>query len=719
MLLKLKKVISLISALALTVSLPVGCGMTEIVDMIKEQSGKDIPADNWINSSIAGAVNENTPVSLKDDFYTAVNKDWILQQKLTDDQPYAIELARPQKVVDANKRKLLTDMDATGYLKNTGVGMDAEELENIGQIVSVFTSAVRDTAGRDAKGAAPLRPYLEAIERISGLDEMTDYILDFDGYNLVGAPFVSLSLGMTAEDAVNNLLIVKPIDGSDLALGERSAYSLITEKPLLREEVFSHVCSTVLEKLGYSKADIRSLLRKNYQFEARLAMGMSGSGDPLDEFYSQYAVHDKTLADMQQTVGDYPLLAIAKAYGYENSDLTVMYEDYFMSRLGRLYSERYLDEIKAYYIVHTVYECAPLLDSETSAYATEMRALIEPAVEDNELSESDRKLDAFMAQYVTPYIAAPFEMLYIAAYCTPEQKAAIREMLDDIEEQTANMIKGEEWLTKEGKTNCLEKLDFMAENVLYPDQYISFKGLKLTEDMSIPDMLRAIRINEKRKFAFKVNTPVDHGEWDLAEIPTTVVNAYNNLEVNAICILAGFIANGYTFDAAAPYEVNLARLGTVLGHEITHSFDSNGYRYDKYGSSGDLLSHDEKNVFTKSLFGLSTYYKAITPIPGEGPYVSGVTAEAIADMGGVKVALLTAAQQEDFDYDLFFRSYAELWRKVDRIEYERYYAANDSHPLAYLRTNVTLSQYDEFIVTYDLHPGDGMYVAKEDRITVW
>ena len=719
MVLKQKKVISLVLALVMTASLLGGCGMTDVVDTMKEQAGKDVPADNWINSSIAGAINESTPADLKDDFYTAVNKDWILQQKLTEDQPYAIELALPQKIVDANRRKLLTDMEATGYLENTEVGMDAEELKNIGQIVSVFTSAVMDTEKRDAAGVTPLRPYLEAIGSISGLDEMTDYILDFDGYNLVGAPFISLSLGMTEEDAVNNLLIVKPINESDLALKEHSAYSLITEKPLLREEVFSHVCSTVLEKLGYSKADIRRLLRDSYQFEARLANGMAGSEDPLDEFYSKYAVHDKTLADIQEIVGDYPLLAIAKAYGYENSDLTVMYEDYYMNRLGRLYSEKYLDEIKAYYTVHTVYECAPLLDQETGAYAAEMRALLNPTVEDNELSESDKELDAFMAQYVTPYIAAPFEMLYIAAYCDPEQKAVIKEMLGDIEEQTANMIKSEEWLTEEGRANCLEKLDYMAENVLYPDNYISFKGLKLTEDMSLPDMLRAIRINEKRKFAFKVNTPADHGEWDLSEIPTTVVNAYNNIDVNAICILAGFISNGYIFDAEAPYEVNLARLGTVLGHEITHSFDSNGYRYDKYGSSGNLLSSDERNVFTKSLFGLSTYYKAITPIPGEGPYSSSVTAEAIADMGGVKVALLAAAQQEDFDYDLFFRSYAEMWRKVNRIEYERYYAGNDSHPLAYLRTNVTLSQYDEFIETYDLHPGDGMYVAKEDRITVW
>ena len=717
--LKRKQIISLLLAIILAVSLFSGCMMQDAVDSARAQEGKSVPADNWINSEIKGAIDENTPTNPKDDFFTAVNKDWILQQKLPDEPSFEIELFYPQKVVDANKRLLLSGNSSDTYLENTDVGMDAEELKNVGQIVSVFTSAVMNSEERNAAGASPLLPYLDAISRISSLDEMTDYILDFDGYNLVGAPFVSLSIGQTADDHLNNQLIIKPIESSYLALNDRFAYSTLNKESVLHEEVFSQICRHVLSKLGYSSAGIRRLLRDNYRFEARLDEGFSGSGDPMNSYYSKQAVTGLSLEEIQELLGDYPLLKIAKAYGYEKSERTVMYEDYYMSRLRKLYSEKYLDEIKAYYTIHTVYECAPLLDLETSDYANEMLSLLRSSTEDEELSESDKELDTFMQQYVTPYIAAPFEMMYIAAYCTAEQKAAIRELLDSVEVQTASMIQSEQWLSDESKQACLEKLDYMAENVLYPDRYISYKGLQLTEDMSLPDMLRAINIYEKRKFDFKVNAPADHAEWDLSVIPTTVVNAYNNLELNAICVLAGFISNGFTFDPDAPYEVNLARLGTVLGHEISHSFDSNGYRFDKYGSDEGILSSDEKKVFTKKLFDLTTYYGAITPIPGGGPYRSACTAEAIADMGGVKVALLAAAQQEDFDYDLFFRSYAEMWRKVNSIEYEQAYAQNDEHPLAYLRTNVTLSQFDEFVQTYDLHEGDGMYVAEEDRITVW
>ena len=38
-----------------------------------------------------------------------------------------------------------------------------------------------------------------------------------------------------------------------------------------------------------------------------------------------------------------------------------------------------------------------------------------------------------------------------------------------------------------------------------------------------------------------------------------------------------------------------------------------------------------------------------------------MTGEACADMAGIKVMLRLAAENPDFDYDKFFRSYAKVW----------------------------------------------------------
>jgi len=85
----------------------------------------------------------------------------------------------------------------------------------------------------------------------------------------------------------------------------------------------------------------------------------------------------------------------------------------------------------------------------------------------------------------------------------------------------------------------------------------------------------------------------------------------------------------------------------------------------------------------------------------------------------MKVALMLASKIENFDYDKFFRAYANLWltSRINLGEVES--RASDSHPFNYLRVNVVVSQFDEFVDTYDVKPGDGMYVPEEERIKVW
>lgn len=87
-------------------------------------------------------------------------------------------------------------------------------------------------------------------------------------------------------------------------------------------------------------------------------------------------------------------------------------------------------------------------------------------------------------------------------------------------------------------------------------------------------------------------------------------------------------------------------------------------------------------------------------------------------MAGIKVMLRLAAENPDFDYDKFFRSYANVWLIKDTLEMA-YIRINDTHPMGYLRINATLQQYDEFLDFYGITEGDGMYLAPEDRVAIW
>ena len=52
------------------------------------------------------------------------------------------------------------------------------------------------------------------------------------------------------------------------------------------------------------------------------------------------------------------------------------------------------------------------------------------------------------------------------------------------------------------------------------------------------------------------------------------------------------------------------------------------------------------------------------------------------------------------------------------LERERSSIYNE-HPLAYLRVNVSVQQFDAFFRTYGIGEGDGMYVPPAERIALW
>lgn len=117
---------------------------------------------------------------------------------------------------------------------------------------------------------------------------------------------------------------------------------------------------------------------------------------------------------------------------------------------------------------------------------------------------------------------------------------------------------------------------------------------------------------------------------------------------------------------------------------------------------------------------LIDYYDQVVAFDDGTPYFGQlVQTEAIADMAGLKCMLKMAEKVDDFDYDKFFRANAILWARTGSKEVMEYYATVDVHPLNYLRSNVSSAQFDEFLETYGIKEGDGMYVAPDDRIAVW
>lgn len=701
------------------------------------QKNQTIAEDSkWINSTIDGSIDADTPTNVKDDFYTAVNKDWLLQP-LPEGESDENTFTDVGKQYTANVEALMamqTD-DTTGLDPEV---MSEESLVHIQSLVHQLVDAAADTDARNAAGAEPLRPYIEKISNISTLDELTAYLGSTDGSNPFGLQLAYFTMDAPIGDDIADNYTVMFQPNALLALGDVNQYIGVGGEGLANYKYNMELFQYELQQLGYTEEQVQELLTNCYRFEVKLAYFLPSSYDVQEADYLNDNNHVYDRAGLQELAGNYPITEILDDLGVGSSETFTVTEPLQMEEIGRLYTQANLEQMKAYFIVHTVLQAQDLLDQTTADMAADLERQLsdqsqaaadtddtddpdggEEPTEAPAEEDSTNPLAPYYNAYVSKYMSDAYQQMYIAHYCTAAAQRDIKAMATEIIDTFSQVVAETDWMSDETKAAAQEKLSCMGLHVLYPDKLIDYTALSFDDCNNLVDMIGKINAFNAAQQAAKVNQPVDRSNWDLTMIPTMMVNAMYLMNDNSINICAALLSTDDFYSENNPYEVNLARLGTVLGHEVTHGFDTTGYEYDKNGRHKSWWTSEDQYAYDVRANKLVRYYSTLTPL-SRGAFLNGntVSGEAIADMGGLKFALRIAAQQPDFDYDAFFHAYAEMWRCHRTYVTEAMYSS-DSHPTGMLRTNVTLMQFDEFEKTYDIQPGDGMYLAPEDRITVW
>ena len=199
-------------------------------------------------------------------------------------------------------------------------------------------------------------------------------------------------------------------------------------------------------------------------------------------------------------------------------------------------------------------------------------------------------------------------------------------------------------------------------------------------------------------------------------MPVYTVNAFYVASMNSFVIING-VLGGMPMNGT--FEEILGSIGVVIGHEISHSIDSSGAQYDEHGQYVNWWSAQSKQKFDQKVDKMIGFFNQINLY--DDVYIDGdtVDGEVTADMGGVHVALEIAKSTPNFNYDKFFKAYAKLWlsKAYSPAGIER--MLTNEHPYPYIRVNTVVSQFDEFRNTYNIKPGDRMYIADDQRVAIW
>lgn len=169
----------------------------------------------------------------------------------------------------------------------------------------------------------------------------------------------------------------------------------------------------------------------------------------------------------------------------------------------------------------------------------------------------------------------------------------------------------------------------------------------------------------------------------------------------------------------------------MIGHEIGHGFDDQGSKYDGDGRLLDWWTADDRAAFEERTRSLIAQYDGLAPRQVPDHHVNGALTigENIGDLGGLSIAWkgylisLGGKQPPVIDgmtgAERFFLSWAQAWQLKARDEEVIRLISIDPHSPNEFRCNQIVRNIDDFYTTFGVTASDALWLAPQDRVTIW
>ena len=618
----------------------------------------------WINSNIDGNLFRKQP-RLQDDFYQSTNYDFLKNTPIPES---TTDVYNTLAAYDEIEEKMLS------YLKN--LKLETEENPETKALKYIYDQC-SDWEKRNAEGVEPVLPILKKFQELQSLGDFE--ALFYDDEARMFLPFDS---GCYATSSWNNITF---------GLKFQFARNYVSPKELYSSDFYEKM----LVKCGYTKSDAKTLVKTAQNFEKKY----SRVKDIIEVPLYKNKPNEKYDA--------YPIRKFMNASGYaEAGDIQIptslQVEEFFS-----LYKEENLEAIKALCICNLMRTSAEFLDWDCYE-------LFNSNKKKNYGSSMLLQGDEYAISFLNNNIPMLYGKIWLQNFFSEEIREDVTQFVQSIIDEYILEIPEWDWLSTGAKynlTQVLKETKIIAGYSNNIPDYSRLYGL-LTEGPDSEKSLLATYIklaNFEKAIQIKQSfSEVDVYAW---AGPPQTMNAYYNWLNNSINICAGWIwAIGY--DVNLSIEEKMAKLGTVMAHEISHSFSIPGFA----GARRMLWNEKDVEALNKKLTEYGNYMHKFTLVNGRKSNCEVIKFEAGADMFGMTRVMNMAKKYPDFDYQEFFKSYAYLWGA--KFTKKRYVSdvLKDSHPTNFIRINAEVQHFDEFHEAFDIQPGDKMYLPPEKRI---
>ncbi len=638
--------------------------------------------------------------NLKDDFYAAVNKEWLDNATLPQGYIGFGAMAGMSMLVDGQIAQLIAELAAEKQAPGTPEY----------KIAAVYHS-ILDTETRDAQGVEPIQKYLDAIDAAKSVAELAK--VDCMMYEELGV--VELMIFSLTTDLADSSRYIGYY-GTFSPSMEQSFYA--QPDPVLTE-AYVNYRAKCLEIAGYNPDFAREQAELVYEAEAMLAEAMLSPEEQNDinNLYNLY-----TLDELQEVFPNIDVGAYYKASGLKTTDTFMVPDVGLMEALASLCDDEHLDTLKALVRKELLKDLGSYLTTEFGEASMDFNVIYYGVSRE----DVEVPIEQTAASQVQSMLADYLSEAYVNAYFSAEAKADVEDMIADFIAVYKERIMALDWMGDETKEMAVKKLDNMGVKVGYPDSWETpLDNVKFKDPADggtyFSNYMAVVEAGEDALAEMESKGP-DKSQWIAAPYE---VNAFYNPQANDITFPAA-ILQAPMYDVNASREENLGGIGFVIAHEITHAFDDTGAMFDEKGNQvanqenpTGWWTMEDYYAFVEKCDAVAAWYDGQEAVPGFPCNGSMTLGENVADLGSAKCILEITSQEAEPDYKALFESMAKNWTSCGIRSYQKLLSEQDTHAADKLRVNRVLQTLDQFYETYDIQPGDGMWTEPEERVSIW
>lgn len=692
-----------LSVLAVSVAMALGLTACDNRQSQTEQpsasptSAQTAPAEAALTSGVE-LENFDSSVRFQDDFYYAVNGNWI------ENNPIPADRSRIGSFDILHQQAQQAVLD---IIEEVATRTDLVEGSNEHKLASFYNSFM-DQDKLNLLGIEPIQPLLQRIAAMESTEQLGQVQAELQRDGVAG-----LFGWYVNNDARESTQYAVYLFQGGLGLPDRDYYFNEDDDSLRLKAAYQDYVADMLALAGV--ADSTAAAEQILALEHALA---EHHWTRLDSRNADKTYNKKTPAELSALFGNFDWAAYATVFGVPAEQDVIVAQPSYFSGLSDIIASTDLATWQAYLTYRTIHSFAPQL-SETVAdrrFAFYSQTL--QGVEEQQ-PRWRRAVDT-----TNSVLGELVGQLYVERHFNEAAKARMEELVENVLLAFGESIKELEWMSDATKEAALAKLSTFTTKIGYPDKWQDYSDLTIKAGDLVGNSIRASQ-RAYDQMVGKLGGPIQRHEWFMT--PQTV-NAYYNPVMNEIVFPAAILQPPF-FDMNADDAVNYGAIGAVIGHEIGHGFDDQGAKYDGDGNLRDWWTAEDLERFQQLGARLSAQYSQFEPFPGV--FVDGDVAlgENIGDLGGMTVALraykLSLGGEEAPVLDgftglqRFFIGWAQIWRANFREEALRRQLSTGPHSPPYYRVIGVLPNIPEFYQAFDVQPGDAMYLPEEERVKIW